>query len=357
MRKTIGIVLMILMSSALVFAAGSGEKKGSTTTGSKVYKIALCNSYMGNDWRQEMEKTIQVVASKAPYKDRVTLSIVNTENTAEAQAAAIDDLTQKGYAAILVDASSGTALNPAIERAAAASVVVVAFDQNVTSEKAWNVHTDFDVASKAWATFLANALNGKGNIAFDRGLPGAPISEQINTIAKGVFAKYPGIKIVGEFDGKYAEGEGQQGMATVLAVNPKIDGVFSQNFSEPLIRAFTEAKRQVVPMTVFDTNGGMVALAQSGAKGLVVNNIPGLGAIAMKLALSILDGANPPKDYKVNPGLLSTDPSIDLGIPGVTAEKLEIGKNCFTDLPATLDWPVLPADFGVTVTPQELLAK
>jgi len=356
MRRMFTVALLVFASVGLLFASGSGEKTG-PTSGGKAYKIALCNSYMGNDWRQEMEKTVQVVASKAPYRDRVSLSIVNTENTAEAQAAAIDDLAQKGYAAILVDASSGTALNPAIERAAAAHVVVVVFDQNVTSDKAWNVHTDFDVASKAWATFLANALKGKGNIAFDRGLAGAPISEQINKIAKDVFAKYPGIKIVGEFDGKYAEGEGQQGMATVLAVNPQLDGVFSQNFAEPLIRAFTEAKRPLVPMTVFDTNGGMIALVQNNVTGLVVNNIPGLSAIALKLAVSILDGANPPKDYKVNPGFLTTDTSIDLGIPGVKAEKLEIGKNCFPDLPATLDWPVLPADFGVTVTPQELLAK
>jgi ribose transport system substrate-binding protein len=356
MRKTFVVALVVLMSAAALFASGAGEKSKASGGAGTVYKIALCNSYTGNDWRQEMEKTVQVVAAKSPYKERCTLDIVNTENTAEAQSAAIDNLVQKGYNAILVDASSGTALNPAIERAAATGVVIVSFDQVVTSEKAWKVHTDFDVVPLAWATFVAKAIGGKGNIAFDRGLPGAPISEAINKVARDTFAKYPGIKIVGEFDGKYAEGEGQQGMATVLAVNPQIDGVFSQNFSEPIIRAFKEANRPLVPMCVFDTNGGMVALVENNVKGLVANNIPGLSAIALKLSLQILDGANPPKDFKVNPGLLTTDTSIDLG-GGLVAEKLEIGKNCFKDLPATLDWPVLPADFGVTVTPQEIMGK
>ncbi len=356
MRKTFVLAMVVCLSAAALFAGGTAEKPKAQGGAGKVYKIALCNSYTGNDWRQEMEKTVQVVAAKSPYKERCTLDIVNTENTAEAQSAAIDNLVQKGYNAILVDASSGTALNPALERATATGVVVVVFDQNVTSDKVWNVHTDFDVVPRVWATFVAKAIGGKGTIAFDRGLPGAPISEQINTIAKQTFAKYPGIKIVGEFDGKYAEGEGQQGMATVLAVNPQIDGVFSQNFSEPLIRAFKEANRPFAPMSVFDTNGGMVALVENNVKGLVANNIPGLSAIALKLSIQILDGANPPKDYKVNPGLLTTDTSIDLG-DGIKAEKLEIGKNCFKDLPATLDWPVLPADFGVSVTPQEIMGK
>lgn len=356
MRKTSALAILALLSAAVLFAGGNGEKAKTQSGAGKLYKVALCNSYTGNDWRQEMEKTVQVVASKSPYKERCTLDIVNTENTAEAQSAAIDNLVQKGYNAILVDASSGTALNPAIERAAAAGVIIVAFDQTVTSDKAWNVHTDFDMVPLVWARFIARAIGGKGNIAFDRGLPGAPISEAINKIAKAEFAKYPGIKIVGEFDGKYAEGEGQQGMATVLAVNPKIDAVFSQNFSEPLIRAFKEANRPLVPMSVFDTNGGMIALVENNVKGLVANNIPGLSAIALKLSLQILDGANPPKDFKVAPGLLTTDTSIDLG-DGIKAEKIEIGKNCFKDLPATLDWPVLPSDFGVTVTPQEIIGK
>jgi len=348
MRRLV-VFAMVLISVASLFAAGNTAPK-------KVYKIALCNSFTGNDWRQQMERTAVVVASKAPYKDQCTLDIVNTENTAEAMASAIDNLTLKGYDAIIMDPASGTALNPAIERAVAAGLVIVCFDQNVTTSVAWNVHTDFDLASKVWATFVAKSMNGKGNIAFDRGYPGAPISEQINNVAKGVFASYPGIKIVGEFDGKYADGEGQQGMATVLAVNSKIDGVFSQNYAESMIRAFKEAKRPLVPMGVFDTNGGMIALLENNVKALVVNNIPGLSAIALKLSIQILNGEKPVKDYLVAPGFLTTTPGIDLG-KGVVVEKIALGKTCFKDLPSSLDWPVLPADFGVVVTPQEILAK
>jgi ribose transport system substrate-binding protein len=355
MRKPLTIARVVCFAAMLTVVQAASAQQKLPATGKK-YKIALCNSYTGNDWRQEMEKTVQVVASKSPFKERCSLDIVNTENTAEAQAAGIDALVLKGYNAILVDASSATALNPAIERAAAAGVVIVSFDQVVTSDKAWKVSTDLDVIAKAWATFLAKAMGGKGNIAFDRGLPGAPISEQINRVARGVLKGYPDIKVVGEFDGKYAEGEGQQGMATVLSVNPQIDGVFSQNFAEPLVRAFKEAHRPLVPMVVFDTNGGMVALAESNAKGLVANNIPGLSAVALKLAIQILDGAKPPKDYKIMPGLLATDASIDLGV-GAKAEKLVLGKNCFKDYPATMDWPALPGDFDVTVTPAELMAK
>ncbi|HBE78461.1 MAG TPA: sugar ABC transporter substrate-binding protein [Firmicutes bacterium] len=350
MKRVAQKIFMVgLLLCLAVTVNGATNKEGG-----KKYRIVLCNSYMGNDWRQEMEKVVAVVATKSPYKERVELRIVNTENTPEAQSASIDALAQQGCDAILVDGASPTALNPSIERAIKAGIVVVSFDQVVTAPGAWKVETDFQKMPLAWANFVAKSIKGKGNIIFDRGMPGASISLAINKVAKDVFKKYPGIKIVGEFDGKYADGPVEQGVSSVLAANPKIDAVFSQGYAEPIIRAFKAQNRPVVPMCVWNTNGGMVALAEGNYKGLVGNNLPGLGAIALKTAVGILDGKKPAKHILINPQFSTTDESIDLGV-GYKAEKIEIGKNCFKDLPPALDWPVLPNDFGVTLTPQEIV--
>ena len=68
----------------------------------KKYKIALSNSYMGNDWRQQMEAIAEYVASQEPYASRCELTIVNSENDAESQSASIDAMAAQGYDCILV---------------------------------------------------------------------------------------------------------------------------------------------------------------------------------------------------------------------------------------------------------------
>lgn len=79
------------------------------------YKIALSNSYMGNDWRQQMEAIAEYVASQEPYVNRCELTIVNCENDAESQSASIDALSAQGYDAILVDPASETGVNQAFK--------------------------------------------------------------------------------------------------------------------------------------------------------------------------------------------------------------------------------------------------
>ena len=107
------------------------------------YKIAVSNAYMGNDWRQLMIKCLEVAAEKDAYKDKVELDIVNSENSAEAQASAIDAMVEQGYDAILIDASSSTALVPSINRALEQGITVVTFDSVVDQEGVYTVPVSY----------------------------------------------------------------------------------------------------------------------------------------------------------------------------------------------------------------------
>ena len=111
MKKAVGAAVSLTLTGALLAGCGnssssSSESDGGQTSsgsassssaesGGEKYKIALSNSYMGNDWRQLMIKTAQIVAEKDPYADKVQLDVVNCENTAEAQSASIDALVEE----------------------------------------------------------------------------------------------------------------------------------------------------------------------------------------------------------------------------------------------------------------------
>ncbi|MCC6495528.1 MAG: substrate-binding domain-containing protein [Propionibacteriaceae bacterium] len=327
-------------------AASAPESSGAT----KTYKIALSNSFLGNDWRQLMIKTTQVVATKAPYAGKVDLTVVNSENTAEAQAASIDALASQGYDAIIVNAASATALNPAVKRAQDSGIVVVSFDNTVQADGVYAVSTDLSALATGWANYLAAKVPSGGKIAVDTGMPGSTAGNTLYESAMKVFKEH-NINVVAEFAGQYADGVGQQQIGSILAAHPDLDGIYTQVYAETVAAAFKDAGRKLVPATAFDTNAGMLAAIDNKMDVMIGNNVPGLGAIALKVAVDVLDGKQVPMKTQVTPGFFSIDDSVDISYPVVMIKE---GENAFRNLPGALDWPALPADFQPQVTIDEI---
>lgn len=326
--------------AAATEAGGSGE----------TYKIALSNSFMGNDWRQLMIKTTQVVAEKEPYAGKVTLDVVTCENTAEAQAASVDALAEQGYDAILINAASATALIPAINRATAAGIVVVTFDNTVEAEGVYRVATDLANLSRAWARYLVAQCGEGANLIVDTGIAGSTSGNVMYEAAMEVFDEN-NMNVVSEFASEYADGVGQEQISSVLAANPDIDGVYSLCYADTVYNAFSDAGRELVPTTSFNTNSGMVAAFDNKMNVLIGNNIPGLGAEALAVAVDVLDGKEVEQETLIQAGLFTNDTSVDVGYETV---QLEEGVTFFRDLPDAFCYPVLTPDFEPQVEAQEV---
>ena len=331
-------------------AAPEASAAETTPASGEKYKIALSNSYMGNDWRQLMIKTTQVVAEKEPYASQVELDIVTCENTAEAQSASIDALVEEGYDAILIDAASPTALIPAIQRAQEAGIVIVSFDNTVTADGVYRVGTDLADMSEAWATWLVTVCGDGANIIMDTGIAGSTSGNTMYEAAKKVFDEH-GVTVVSEFASEYADGVGQEQIANVLAANDKIDGVYSLCYANTVYNAFTDAGRDLVPTTSFNTNIGQVIAFDNNMQVLIGQNTPGLGAEAMKVAVDVLNGEDVPQENLVKAGFFTNDTSVDFGW---TTTKLEEGVTFFRDLPDAFDFPAVPADFDPQVSAEEV---
>lgn len=318
----------------------------------KPYVIYLSNNFVGNDWRQQMEKVAQVAAGKDPFKGKVDLHIENADNTVQAQINSLNNIIRQKPDAILVDAASDTALNPTIKKACDAGIVVISFDQTVTEPCAYTMGSDWDMIPGVLAEWMATQLGGKGNVLVDRGLAGAPISKQILDGYEKVLKQYPDIKEVGFFEGQYALGPEQQGVASLLAANPKIDGILTQGYGTGALKALQDAGRPVVPFTAFSYNGSAVACAQTaGSKCILGANPAWLSAEAIKLAVSILDTGKKPDQrvQVVRADFVTSDPITSKLYPEAKMEKIEIGKNVFPDqapgltLPVTPDWMTITA--------------
>jgi ribose transport system substrate-binding protein len=320
------------------------------------YVIYLSNNFVGNDWRQQMERVAQVAAGKEPLKGRVELHIENAEGTVQGQINSLNNIIRARPAAILIDAASGDALNPTIQRACDAGIVVVSFDQTVTAPCAYKMHTDFDIMANNQAEWMAAELGGKGKILMDDGLAGAPISQQFMKDFDEILKKYPGIEVVGHFNGNYAPGPEQEGVSALLAANPQVDGILTQAYGTGAMQALENAGRPMVPIVAAAFNGTGGACVQAKAKCWLGANPPSLSAEAIKLAVDVLDGKTPAnvsadKTVLFNSPGLTTDPIDAKYTPGSTAVKIELGKTVFPDLAPGLSLPISPD--WVTISPQE----
>jgi ribose transport system substrate-binding protein len=341
----IGLTAVVLASIPVGIVA--------TQAADKPYKIYLSNNFVGNDWRQQMLRIASVAVSKAPLQGVVDLKIENVDNTVQAQLTSLNNMIRDKPAALLIDVGSPTALNPLIEKACAAGIVVVTFDQVATAPCAYKLESNWDVQPAVQAEWIAEQIHGKGKVFMDRGLAGAPISDQLQKGFENVLKKYPGIEVVGYFNGNYALGPEQQGVAALLAAHPQVDAILTQGYGSGAMKALQDAGRPLVPVAGGAYNVASLACANTpGAKCILESNPAYLSAEAIKLAVAVLDGHPPAEKHIYLHGpFLSTDPQPSKLFPDIKMDKIAVGANAFPDLAPGLSLPITPD--WVTITAQE----
>ena len=242
MKKLVAMVLaLVLCLSTMMVATAEGAYPIPENTTGKVFKIGLSNAYMGNDWRQIMCSVAEWTAAQEPFASNIKLDIVQSDNSAEAQIAAIESMIDGGYDAILIDPSSTSALTNVIKEAQDAGIVVVVFDQGVDYEDVYKISTDYILRAQIGAEYIVQMLGDKGgNVIMDEGLVGASQgTEEFNT-AKGILEAAGNINIVTTYQSQYEQGSTYTGVSSALTAASKIDAVWTQGPMTGVIQAFTD---------------------------------------------------------------------------------------------------------------------
>lgn len=357
-RLASGTLAATLCALAVAACGSGGSSNGGSSGGSsaqgggKKYTIYLSNNFLGNDWRQQMERTTKVAASKPPLSGRVDLQVENSQNTVQAQIDSLNNIIRQRPDAIVVDAASATALNPTLQRACQQHIVVVAFDQALKQPCVYNMVSDWNTIPKVLGTWVAEQIGGKGTIFIDRGLAGAPLSIQILNGYKAALKNYPGIHVAGYFTGQYALGPEQSGVSSLLAGHPDVDAILTQGYGTGAIKALKQAGHKPVPISAFSYNGTAVTCVQQHLKCIMGSNAPYLGADAVRLAVQILDGHKPSSTTVFSKTPYYATQTMKLpGFANAQIEQLKLGTNAFPKLAPGLTLPVSPD--WVKITPQE----
>jgi ribose transport system substrate-binding protein len=334
-------LLAVALALGLAAVAHPAEAAG------KKYRIFLSMSYIGNDWQAEAANMVKAMAASKDYRDRVSLEVQVAGPNAQRQIQQINAMVQEGAQAIVVYPISPTALNQVVRNACARHVVIIAYDAEITEPCAYNVHIDQLEAGRVTAEWLAKAVNGKGNIVVITGVPGTSVDTQRTAAAKAVFAKYPDIHIISEGVGMWSQAVARTELTKILTTHPwsDIDGLWMQvgcytaasmeketgiadDKLKPCAGEGSNGHRiQMLPVGAASVQGTHDTYRPMGEPSISYASPPYSGALALKLAVDILDGKTVPKFTKL-PLPIVTNATVKLCTQG-TWQEMEQGCNVF----------------------------
>jgi ribose transport system substrate-binding protein len=298
------------------------------------YVVGLANSFVGNSWRTQMVAELEYAAEQRPDVIEKVL-VTNANNDVAAQNSQISDLVAQGVDILLVNATSETAVNAELERAHDKGVVIVSFDNTVSTPVALRVNPDQGDFGRAGAEWLVEAMGGSGSVFALNGAAGAPVSEARWAAAKEVLEE-AGIEIVAEANADWDLAQGRAAAADLLAAHPDVTGVYSQGgaMSLGVLQALEAAGRDPLPVPGEGNNEFLKAWKQlnddSGWTSIAPSQSPALVVAALDVALAVLAGEDP-----------GAEPSIEL--PVITQDDLD--EYVRPDLPDSLWLPTdLPED-------------
>lgn len=318
------------------------------------YEVYLSMSYIGNDWQAEAANMVKAIASHKNYADRVNLRVQVAGPNAQRQIQQINAMVQSGADAIVVYPISPTALNNVVKNACDKGVTIIAYDGEITEPCAYNVTIDQHEAGRVTAEWLVEQLDGKGDIVLMTGVPGTSVDAARTAAAKEVFAEHEGINVVGEAVGMWSQAVTRTELSKILATRDwgDIDGLWMQ------VGCFTANAMQLeagiaadalLPCAGEGANGGRIQMlpvgtevegaaspyAPLGAPRISYASPPYSGALALKLAVDVLDGKDVPSRTTL-PLPIVTSETIKLCETG-SWEEQKAGCNAF--LPSLVSNP------------------
>src|SRR5690606_473838 len=140
----------------------------------------------------------------------------------------MNQMILSGVDAIVLNAASPTALNSVVDQAVSAGILVVSFDNTVTTPRGFTVNQDQNDMGRRWAEWLVEQLNGQGTGIMVRGVSGATVETERTQGGEDVFSRYAGIRILEEGYGNGDDGTTQRVVDNAQAAHPRFDGVWCQ---------------------------------------------------------------------------------------------------------------------------------
>lgn len=178
-------------------------------------------------WRQTMNKEMQQEAS---FYQNMEVKIKTVKDDTEQQIRDIESLIEDKVDLLVISPNESKAVTPVVQKAYRAGIPVILVDRKIdTDDYTAFVGADNYQIGKEAAYYIANVLNGRGNVVEIRGWSGSTSDlERHKGFVDGI-KTFPDIHIVAERRGNFLKDEAERQMAMLLKTEIQIDLVFALN--------------------------------------------------------------------------------------------------------------------------------
>lgn len=213
-------VMSGLMAAAVLASAPMVNAKELKSIGVTVGDLA-------NPFFVQITKGAELKARELAGKD-VKVTLVSSGYDLGQQVNQIDNFISAGVDMIVLNAADSKGIAPAVKRARAAGIVVVAVDVAAEGADA-TVTSNNTQAGELACQYISDKLQGRGDVVIINGPPVSAVTNRVDGCLS-TLAKHKEIKVLSSNqNGKGSREGGLEVMTSLLAAYPKIDAVFAIN--------------------------------------------------------------------------------------------------------------------------------
>src|SRR5450755_1888531 len=276
--------------------------------------IGISLGSLGNPFFVALSKGAEFDAKKT--SPNVKITTVGFEYDLGKQVTQIDNFIAAGVDLILLNPGDPKALGPAIKKAQAAGIVVVAVDTAAEGADA-TVTTNNVQAGEISCQYIVDKLGGKGDVIIENGPPVSAVIDRV-VGCKNVFSKNLGLKVLSS--DQDAKGSREGGLTVTqgyLTRFTKIDAIFAINDPQAIgtdLAARQQQQRGGIIITAVDGAPDIeAALKDPEAKQIQASASQDpffMARRAVQIGVGILNGQKPASTVELLPSKLVTRDNI-----------------------------------------------
>lgn len=299
MNKTLLALAAVASALSLPLQAQAQNKQ--------IKSIGITLGSLGNPFFVTLAKGAEAKARQ--LNPNVKVTSLSADYDLNKQFSQIDGFIAAGVDMILLNAADAKAIEPAVLKARKAGIVVVGVDVAAAGADA-TVQTNNVQAGELACAYIADKLQGKGNVIIQNGPQVSAVVDRVNG-CKSVLGKHAGIKVLSDDqDAKGSREGGLNVMQNHLTRFPKVDAVFTINDPQAIGTdlAARQLNRKNIIITSVDGAPDIEAALKSDTQvhASASQDPWAMAQKAVEIGLGIMNGNKPAQPMVLMPSTLVT---------------------------------------------------
>jgi len=294
MRKILAFVLVLALPLTAVYAGG----KKTATPKTSGFKVASINWTNAHGWRITYERQLKEVADEYIAKGLISqfqALCPNMDSALEVQY--FEQCINDRYDIILINAGGSSGLDASFEKAIKAGIIVIPVDNLYPYAGVVGVQTDQGVWGGENIKAMIRHFNGSpARVLNFSGQLGATGSGLRGDIWNQYLRENPNLQIVYRGAHNWSQTESKRLMSEVIASGIQYDAILTEEGCVGILQAIEEAGAKYPRFITSDEEVGFIRMLDRINRNstvldfLVIENPPGIGASALKLAIRMAQG-------------------------------------------------------------------